>query len=375
MKKALKVDTLAYQLGARPLVIPQYMGGVMVPKVIEALNSFMEKKNVDDALATGWQEPIMGHPETDALVFYVMNHAVSVVRQRVHQYQPLNEYYDLINEYHRQLAVRSTRMFFYLLLICTRESRHEKTDYSLPLWITLEQKYGSEVIKFHKTIKGKSSVGAAERLRTSPPNVELGTYVKFLCEVFYQGSYAGGYGGPAWGAVADCLKSYVLGEYSAEMMMDTAFTLAHNNGPIFNKGMLFDSYTSDIYKILDVQRSGQIPQLIASLDVNKANHQTVQTLYQFCRSVIGSEFDGYVDWFQVESLGALKSYKSEQNQQVAKHGYPANLKAKQEAEAAKKAAQAKKKAEQDAKAAAEKAKNFLEVMPNVLVKKVEAERE
>ena len=131
-------------------------------------------------------------------------------------------------------------MFFYLLLICTRESRHTKDAVSSPFIKGLGKKYGDGCTGFWSSIKGTGSSGAAERLRNSPPDVLLGDYTKFLADMFNGGQFSGGYGGVAWGAVAVVLRDYSIGAISAEMMMDTAFTLCHNNGPIFNKGMLFN---------------------------------------------------------------------------------------------------------------------------------------
>jgi hypothetical protein len=41
---------------------------------------------------------------------------------------------------------------------------------------------------------------------------------------------------PKWGNIADTLRHLVTGELSPEMFCDLGFALAHNNGPIFNKG-------------------------------------------------------------------------------------------------------------------------------------------
>ena len=61
--------------------------------------------------------------------------------------------------------------------------------------------------------------------------------------------------------MTDCLVRFVSGEFSAEMMLDTVWTLAHNGGPIFNKGQFY-ACTANALRILDVQRSGQIPEAV-----------------------------------------------------------------------------------------------------------------
>lgn len=359
MKQSLQKDTLAFQFGVRPGVLHRDMGSVSLPTVVSALNVYMN----DNPYGPIINESAKGHPERDGAVFYLLNHAVSLVRQRTHPYERLGKYLPIVEAYHSQLAVRSARMFFYLLLICTRESRHDKSSYTGSAWTEIRQKYGKRVVDFHQSIKGCGSSEAAQALRSHPADVPVGAYTKFLVDVFYKGYYSGGYGGAAWGAVADVLNGYVNGVMTAEMMMDTAFTLCHNNGPIFNKGMLYDSYSDEIYKLLDVQRSGQVPQLIGNKETHWGNDKSVRDLWTLCNDALDGAFGGYVDWFLVEELGSKKSYGSQKNAQVSAHGYPSKFKAKLEAE--------KMKKELEAKEAAKEAASMVEIMPHLKVKKVE----
>ena len=365
MKQSLNTDTLAYQIGMRPALQHRDMSGAYLPDVVYALGQFEKSSNAYSVLGevnSGEHEAPCGHPERDAILFYMLNHAMSLIRKRVHVYEPLGVYLPLVETYHAELAVRASRMFYYLLLICTRESRHDKSDKSGSKYGALKAKYPKEIIDFHASIHGQSSLGAAAKLQASPPLVKLGPYVEFLSDVFYQGSYNGGFGGKAWGKVADLLRDFVLGKVTAEMMLDTSFTLCHNNGPIFNKGMLYDSYTNEIYKILDVQRSGQIPQY-----VNGNNHHPLVTkLWKACEAILGAEFTGYVDWFLVEELGAVKTYPQEKQQQINKHGYPSKFKAKKEAEQAK--------AELIAKQKLEDLKSKIEIVPGQFITKVKVTR-
>lgn len=369
MKVSLKQDTLAYQFGVRPAVACRNMSGFPVGGMIKSMNHFMKgnfevKELMNPSARVDYS--MMGHPEVDALVFYMMNHAVSVIRQRKHPYEELGEFLPLVEEYHNVLAVRTARMFFYLLLICTRESRHCKTAYTNPVWMNMMSTYGNEIKSFHMTIKGSGPDATAQTFRANPPMTDLGRYTAFLSDIFHKGSYSSSFGGKAWGAVADVLRDYVWGKLSAEMMLDTAFTLAHNNGPIFNKGMLFESYSNHIFKILDVQRSGQIPQLVGSKETEHHSNPELVKCWKLCNSVLGDVFSGYVDWFLVEELGALHSYPNEKAAQTQKHGYPTKFKAKIEAEKAKKELIAQKAKEEESK--------MVEIMPNLKVKKVEIKR-
>jgi hypothetical protein len=244
----------------------------------------------------------------------MLNHAVSIIRNRVHPLQKLGAYREVLDLFHEQLAVRSGRMFYYLLLITSRESRHEHSGSSMP---AIYQKYGQFLKDFQKSFPDSSDI-ALNYFVDNCPKIALGPYCEFMSEQFYKGSYSSSYGGPKWGNVSDVMRDFVLGKISAEMMMDTGFTLCHNGGPIFNKGMLYHTYSSEIYKILDVQRSGQIPQLIASKGVALAKDPVVQKLYEFCRGIIGAEFEGEVDWHLVEKLGSKNKYTTEKAAQSHK---------------------------------------------------------
>lgn len=327
MKQSILRDTLAFQLGMRPAVQLRDMSPFSTLSVSKSIKKYEALTNVYEVCGseTAFSEKPMGNAERDGLIFYMMNHAVSVVRTKAHEYEPLGKYLPILQAYHEELAVRTSRMFFYMLLICTRESRHDGNMKSeTAKHDVICKPYGSAIQKFHRSLNGAGSGGAADRLRTHPPDAPIGDYTRFLSDIFYKGSYPGGYGGPAWGKVADVLRDYTIGKISAEMMMDTAFTLCHNGGPIFNKGMLFESSFADIYKILDVQRSGQIPQLIAEKATPHANDEAVQRLFKLCLDILGKDFvgAGYVDWYKVEELGALKKYPSQKAAQANKHGVP-----------------------------------------------------
>lgn len=49
------------------------------------------------------------------------------------------------------------------------------------------------------------------------------------------GSYRSGYGGGPWAIIADITASYAEGKFTDAQFLDRAWTLAHHNGPVFNK--------------------------------------------------------------------------------------------------------------------------------------------
>lgn len=365
--KSLKKDTLVFQLGVRPGTQKRDMSDALLPDVVANLNKFMGDDKLGNCISgSGLPEKPCGNPEVDALVFYMLNHAVSVIRQRVHPLEPLGDLLPIVELFHKHLAFRSARMFFYMLLICTRESRHAKNSVGGQFLNSLGKKYGAPIQGFHASIIGSGSSGAADKLRKHPPDCRLGPYANFLVEVFYHGNFSSSYGGPAWGAVADVLRDFSVGNITAEMMMDTAFTLCHNNGPIFNKGMLFETYSDEIYKILDVQRSGQIPQMVGNCETKHHANPLVRGLWVACSELLGEEFSGYVDWYKVEELGSMKSYPAQKQAQLSKYGPPGGSKA---------VSTANKLKEEIKKAKEEKEfSSWIEIMPNVKVKMVEVAR-
>ena len=308
---------------------------------------------------------IEARPETDALWFYVQQHAMSLAERNLDLDEPMGDYEDYVNQYHRTGQRKVMRMFYYLLLITTRESRHAKSGAGKT---KLYNKYPA-IVDFHKNhVQDSSASSAIQALIDNAPDITLGEYTSFLVNAFTMPGYQGGYGGKAWAKIARPLNDFVHGKISAEILMDTAWTLEHNNGQIFNKGMLYHNGNSSVlHKILDVQRSGQVPQLIAHhySDLDKyIPGELRQYVEKFMR--VDSGFGGRVDWTQVLNIHGTPCYKTEIQAQEAAKG---NQSWKQKlvaikAEAVEKAAKLKAKA---AKAAL--LKGAIEILPGTWVAK------
>ncbi len=348
-------DTLAYHQ-SRVLTQHRNMTHVSCSDVAKKVSVFM---SLDKAANTV--------PEQEALWFYGMNHGMALIASHRAPYEPLSqEELDFVRTYHKVLGPKAVRAFYYLLLICVRESRHVHATAAFDK--DLQKKFGAAALMFNKAIRGAGSTGAYQKFLSAPPASQLGPFVKSLAWNFYNGKFSGGYGGPAWGKVADCLVRFVTGEFTAEMMLDTVWTLAHNNGPIFNKGMLYGGYGPYLLRILDVQRSGQMPEAILtdnaimSFSTNELS-QHMAWLQKRFPDKIGS----YVDWYVVEALGAVGHYAGEKKKQVTQHGMSQKA---SEAEKAKAAAEAAKVAA-EAKAKEEYLKTHFEVMPGLVIKKIE----
>lgn len=267
-------------------------------------------------------------PEAMALQFYLLQHAMSDVRQRFGVDEPMGNVTEIVELHHEKGVELSQRMFSYLLLICTREARH--AVFSSAAHESVTKTYGHKFVSFLSEIRGTGSDTAVNYFLEAPPDMELGTYCAGLAWTFYNTKFGSGYGGEAWGKIADLLSWFVNGDVSAEMMLDTAFTLAHNGGPIFNKGMCFKMYDSHKLRlVLDVQASGQIPQLIDSCqDYELAAEATTidsRNLLYKCKAVLGEDFGGQIDWFKVtlvpQAAGSYV-YTALKSMQVDKYGCP-----------------------------------------------------
>jgi hypothetical protein len=350
-------ETLGFHL-ARPLVRPRDLGHVPLARTTGQVRAFMA---ADDTPNTP--------PEAEALWFYAMNHGMAEIQKHHAPLEPLGPARAFVEAYHQALAPRAVRAFYYLLLICGRESRHLHAVNNVHG--QLASQFGDAIAAFNQEIKGKNSIAAYERLLSDPPPSTIGTFCRSLRFVFYQGKFGAGYGGPAWGAIADCLCRFVDGEYSAEMMLDTIWTLSHNNGAIFNKGMLYGQHGSRLMRILDVQRSGQIPTMVLH-DPQVAGFVApeLRLWMLWLEEHYPAAVRPYVDWFAVEALGGIHQYPKEKAEQVKAHG--------QSPEAAKQAAAAaelaKAKAAAEAKAAAAHQQKHFQVMPGLEVEKIQRQQ-
>ena len=338
-------DTLAYH-SSRPLAVQRDMSEVPCKMVADAVTLYQGKHGKGDIGETV--------PEQQAMWFYGMNHGVALIASRRDTLEPLTAWEnEFVNAYHKRLAPKAIRAFYYLLLICTREARHNQSKTKMSGQLT--EKFGWEISSFFTSVSGGENT-IHERFMKNPPMAPIGKYCEALCWQFYNCSWSPGYGGKAWGAVADCLHRFVNGEFSAEMMLDTIWTLSHNNGPIFNKGIFYGMYSAGlIVKLLDVQRSGQIP--TACLHDTSLSKFVAEPLRQHMlelKKQFPKDIGSFVDWEVVEALGSVGKYHSEKKDQMYVHG-PSPV-AKVVAKATQKAKEFKDQSE-------------FEIMPGVVVNK------
>lgn len=306
-----------------------------------------------------YDNQIVADSSKEAIRFYALNHGMALLAAEVDPFEPLSAAdLSFVRDYHKACVDMARRCFYYLMLITTRESRHHhgiNNDFQKAhpgySWLTDDVK------------KYSDGPQLAKHLLNHPPAMTVGEFVRMTRDVFRKSKFSGGYGGEKWAKIGDCLVNFVDGTYSATQMLDTAWTLAHNGGPCFDKGMLYGGQNAGLLlRILDVQRGGQIPEAVHSdPEIGYASPIDIKASVAWLRNRFPGKLGDFVDWMKVVQLGAVGSYLKEINAQQMKD--PEYAKKKAEADAQAKAVyeaqKAKAKAELEAakiKAAEEAAK-------------------
>ncbi len=267
------------------------------------------------------------YPDESALTFYATNHLAAIVKKMFTPNEPLPPWAEeVMRVYMDVLAQQGKRLLHYLMSITTREARHLR---AMPQeWHEkVAAQFGQPFNEFlTKKITPCGESDAVDNFMYTPPVSTCEQYSRGLTWVFQKGKWNSGYGGKAWGKIAECAEMFLLGKISMEMMVDTSYTLAHNNGPMFNKGMMYSMYSHSFLMILDVQRSGQIPEMV--LDDDKyglvAIPKELKKLVEMVKKECPDEFGSWVDWYKVEALGSLKKYPQYKELQLKKHGAAMN---------------------------------------------------
>lgn len=253
-------------------------------------------------------------PWREATRFYALNHMVADIARKYTRYETLPpDLGVIVDDYIKVLCEQSRRMSTYIMMITVRESRHHN-DISPSWWAKFTERFGAPVSEFLR-IGGENSGGEhaiLERLETPDKfplkDVSIGLLYEAVRHLFWENSFGSSFGGPMWGRVTEPLVDMLRGKLSLEMMVDVGYTLAHNGGPIFNKGMMFKGYKlAHLVKILDVQRAGMIPSLVEfdeSVFVTASHHE-----FLIKARVDLAEFGTTkIDWQKVVELGAVGGY-------------------------------------------------------------------
>ncbi|CAM6004391.1 unnamed protein product [Sphagnum balticum] len=259
-------------------------------------------------------------PEELAIYFYLLNAACAAIMQQVDKNQPLTkEQLAILDFYYAALEEIGYRTFFYLFLICTREARHWHQGKAVK---ELTKKYGKYVTFFGQIPDSSSHIINHLASAAFTTKFTLKEFTNLLYDVFNEGDFSSSFGGKKWAQCTQPLRDFVNGGITMEMLLDTAWTLAHNTGPIFNKGMLFATQdNAELLKILDVQRAGQIPNLVMFKESTYVTPDHLKTLVM-CQKALPDFGNEAVNWQKVVDLGAKGSYGVKKSKAV----YPGKAK-------------------------------------------------
>lgn len=252
-------NTIAKQIMGRPLNTKQSLAGVPILTIADRIQQYGAFK---DPICKDYG---LVAPEKHALEFYMLEHAAGIIRGKFAPTEPLGAEAAILDAYNREGMRIALRAFYYLILICCRESRHcgNKPDVAeiVSQCGVMAKGYAEGLLVNFPDANSIPNVISV--LKTYGKAYTLGNLTQFLCLAFYKGSYGSSFGGKKWGVIADCLDDFVHGQTTPAMMLDTVWTLEHNTCAIFNKGMLYHGQNaSALQTILNCQAAGQIPNLI-----------------------------------------------------------------------------------------------------------------
>jgi hypothetical protein len=339
-------DTLAYHAKERPGTMLRSIAHARMPVVGKAI-----QKSITEV-----GEKVK--PEREALTFYLLEHAMHEVTRRVEMHEPLGKMLQVVEAYHIALNTLGYRLFNYMMCITTRETRHVKNKKEDQLL----NAHGQGCVQF---TKDTIALQSQESLWQSPQDITLGDYLNYLCDLYNEVTWHNSaYGGKKWGAVTEPLRDFVHGRKTMAQLLDIGYTLAHNGGQIFDKGIHFYK-GNQLTKVLDCQRAGQIPQLIKSTGVSSVQAGHVVMLEMIETAIPDLRISPWVNWHVVKQLGAVGSYHAEASETDEKFKNDPEYKAEclalnKQVETIKKQKAAKKAAE---------AGMYMDIMPGVKLKK------
>lgn len=248
-----------------------------------------------------------GHvaPERDALTFYFLNHAFHLLKSKFGQFEQLNDKMSKVAEQHITLTNEiAKRLFFYSVIIAVEEARFIPSQNDNFYGVMLNS-YGRE---FHDYVQNnfRGSLTDFGKL-----DMTCGEYATGMVSVFAFGRWQPGFGGKGWVPIASLVSDCIHGRLSFEQFADQAFSLCHNNGSMFNKGHLYNCYSSFIYSILDIQDSGQIPQWIANNKNSPYVDKQLLEVYEIMAKEFPEEMTGPVNKSLISNSEKKRNQKAQ----------------------------------------------------------------
>ena len=270
------------------------------------------------------QEPHKEKPAVDCLKFYLANHAFHLLKNKYRLDETLPpDALELARQHYKITTKISQRILYYTIIAGDSEltfiPRQKKSFYEY-----IEANFGANFA--HYLEKNNHNYGGGcgwrndydfkrkLRFEDFDKNISFYDFLSALNVVFFQGKWEYGAGGPSWGLIMRTVKDVFDGQISFELMADYAFHMCHDRGSMFDRGFFYDfklngwfdggtdygfgNKDDPIYRILDVQASGQIPQLVNEL-INKQKSnlvdQELKELYSTIKKIFPEIFEKKVE--------------------------------------------------------------------------------
>jgi hypothetical protein len=257
-------------------------------------------------------------PQDAAIRFYLANNILSDVVKVYQCNETLpDDVWLLINKCYKIYNDEGIRLIVYLMFICLRELRYHRsfTGVTKNTIISNNDKnlISQDHINYLYSACVDANVDVLSAVEKNLPPGNLGTLITAIEYMFLKGDFIGrSYGGESWGFIANCLKNFIFGVSSLELLLDAGFNLAHNNGPIFDKDLVYVGYNCiQLLNILDIQLLGQIPNYILH-NLNLKRNKNIICRYDLylltseAKNILGLKYDDGVDWDQLFLLKSLK---------------------------------------------------------------------
>lgn len=247
-----------------------------------------------------------------AVQFYMLNHGIALLDNASNPDQPLSaESSALYALYHQHVGKIGVRMVYDIVFMLTAMVSTTHPDgYHLD---AVESSYGLNTREFIEKLTGLTgSVSfwtpdyakmrpVLVKARDHASGLKLGPTIRALGYILDVRQQELSYG-PLWRDIARMASSFFEGSKSLETTIDTAFTFCHCNGSFFEKGKLFSAVGNDLFKALDVQRSGQVPQFVHEARNALTKHESTRKLHAAYAKEFPEIFKGKIDWTIVKEV-------------------------------------------------------------------------
>ena len=279
---------------SRPLLSNRDISGNNMKQFYEQLLSYFDK-NMANPISIG---------ET-AVTFYLLNHGIALLDGSVppdQEMTPTQE--NLYNTYHDCMGKIGVRMVYDIVFMLTAmASTTHPDDYHLEF---VETHYGKDAREFISGIVANTGnvsywtpnfstlKPVLEKAKTSASNIDIGRAIRALGYILDVRQRELSYG-PLWRDIARMATSFFEGAKTLETTIDTSFTFCHCNGSFFEKGKLFSPVGNELFKALDIQRSGQIPQFVKARSNSLTKSKEIQELHHLFAKEFPEVFNAKVD--------------------------------------------------------------------------------